>query len=127
MITVNTLKDFYETKQIYDKYNITFEPNCFCMAAKDGEEILGICLFKYEQDSVIIKEIMPRNDIMMADGVLRSTFFVASNKGIEKAFFDNESLEEIFTKLDFILDKNQKELKLKKIFDSCCGCSSENK
>lgn len=127
MITVNTLKDFYETKQVFEKYNVVFEPNCFCMAAKDGEETLGICLFKYEQESVIIKELQPRNDVMMADGVLRSTFFVASNRGIEKAYFDNDELENMLEKLDFILDKQEKSLKLKKIFDSCCSCSAENK
>lgn len=123
MIEVNVIKDFYETKKIFEENSISFENNCFCMAAKDGEETLGICLFKYENDSVIIKDIKPRNDLLMADGVLRSTFFVASNKNIEKAFFDNDDIVEIFKKLDFIDNIYDKSLKIKKIFDSCGCCN----
>lgn len=123
MIEVNILKDFYETKKIFEDNSIKFENNCFCMAAKDGEQILGFCLFKYENDFVLIKELHPRNDLMMADGVLRSTFFVASNRGIEKAFYDNRDIEPMLKKLDFVDNTQYKSLKIKKIFDSCGCCN----
>ena len=123
MIEVNILKDFYETKKIFEDNSIKFENNCFCMAAKDGEQTLGFCLFKYENDVVLIKELHPRNDLMMADGVLRSTFFVASNRGIEKAFYDNRDIEPMLKKLDFIDNTQYKSLKIKKIFDSCGCCN----
>ena len=126
MITINLIKDFFETKNIFEKYNTLFGTNCFCMAAKDNEDTLCLCLFKYSDDSVIIKDIQPRNDIMMADGILRSTFFVASNRGIEKAYYDNIEIEEMLDKLGFILNKKEKSLMLKKIFESCCGCSGQN-
>ena len=125
MIEVNVIKDFYESKNIFNKYNIVFENNCFCMAAKDKEEILALCLFKYDNDSVIIKELQPRNDLLMLDGVLRSTFFVATNRKMEKAFFDNDDLTDIFKKLDFIDNIDIKSLKLKKIFDSCGCCNKK--
>lgn len=125
MIEVNVIKDFFETKKIFEDYNIVFGENCYCMSAKDGEDVLGICLFKYEEDSVIIKELQPRNDLSIIDGVLRSTFFVASNRKIEKAFYDNDNLINVFEKLDFIDNIENKSLKLKKIFDSC-GCCNKN-
>lgn len=125
MIEVNVVKDFYETKKIFEEYNVLFQENCYCMSAKDGNELLGICLFKYDEDSVIIKELQPRNDLSIIDGVLRSTFFVASNRNIEKAFFDNDNLTDIFRKLDFIENIENKSLKLKKIFDSCGCCNKK--
>ena len=55
---------------------------------------------------------------------MRCVFFVASNKGIDNAFYENEELESIYEKLGFLLDKDSKSLKLKKIFEACSGCKN---
>ncbi len=125
MIKVVQLDSYEETKRVFGDKKIEFGPFHFCSVALDGEEKIGECLYKYDNGSVIIKEISPKNDFLLVDGILRSVFFVASNKGIEEAFYENEEHETIFEKLGFLLDKNNKSLKLKKIFEACEGCKNQ--
>ncbi len=124
MIKVVQLNDYEETKNAFNTKGIEFGPFHFCSAVFDGDEKIGECFYKYDNDRVIIKDIFPKDDIILVDSILRSVFFVASNKGIENAFYENEELETVYEKLGFLLDKKLKSLKLKKIFESCAGCKN---
>jgi hypothetical protein len=124
MIKVVQLDSYEETKSAFNSKGIEFGPFHFCSAVFDGEEKIGECFYKYDDDCVIIKDIFPKGDLLLIDGILRSVFFVASNKGIENAFYENKELEPIYEKLGFLLDKDYKSLKLKKIFEACSGCKN---
>ena len=122
MIKVIKLDSYEATKNAFAEKNISFGAFHFCSAAFDGEKKIGECFYEYKDDCVIIKDIFPKNDFLLIDGILRSVFFVASNNGIEKAVFLNDELTPIFKKLGFLLDEKEKSLKLKKIFETCEGC-----
>ena len=122
MIKVIKIDSYEETKKAFLDKEIPFGAFHFCSAAFDGDNVIGECFYEYKNDSVVIKDIFPKNDLMLVDGILRSVFFVASNNGIEKSFFEKDELSPIFKKLGFLINEEEKSLKLKKIFETCEGC-----
>ncbi len=86
--------------------------------AKDGENCCGYCLFEIKDGKMIITEIDPTINLSMADGVLRSALHIAVCRNITDAFYSGG--EELFEKLCFIENKDEKRLKISKLFESCC-------
>ena len=63
----------------------------------------------------------PENDIMLADGILRSALHVASERFITEVHYD-KSIFGIVDKLKFVKDKNECTLDIDKLFKSCKSC-----
>ncbi len=125
MIRVIQLDNYEATKEAFAQKGVPFGPFHFCSASFDGDKKIGECFYEYKNDAVIIKDIFPKNDFLLLDGILRSVFFVASNKGVEKAFYENSEHKVLFEKLGFLLDEKYKSLKIKKIFETCEGCKKD--
>lgn len=118
MIQVLPLKDEKLKKELFEKCGKNIQ-NGECVTAADGDEILGYCLFSIVDNTVTIHEIMPRDDVLMADGVLRSALYVASQRFVFKAYCDNDNLIDLLKRLSFIKDEKTRELDMDKLFKSC--------
>ena len=121
MISLAPLKNENDIKNFFEKCELEYNEFSGCVTAKNGDEILGFCLYDLS-DKMIIRHIEPMNDLALADGILRSTLHVAAEKSIMKAFYADTVPEEFFEKLQFIKDKAEKSLDIDKLFQSCCSC-----
>ena len=93
-----------------------------CVTAKNGDELLGLCLYELDNKKMMVQYIEPIDDIPLADGILRSTLHVAAERSVMNAFYADTVPEEFLRKIGFIKDAEQKSLDIDKLFKSCCGC-----
>ena len=111
----------------YQQENLSYNDNSGIVVASFCEEILGYAAFDLFDDKIIITEISPLNDIMLADGILRSALHIADYRGINEAFYSNEKLTLLLNKLDFIKDTQKMSIKIEKLHESCCSCQKSCK
>ncbi len=121
MITLKPIDDKQKTEEFFIEKGLEFNENSGVLLADNNGEILGFCLYLLKKESITILEIEPKDDLSLLDGVLRSTLHLAANRNIADAYYVKD--EEIFKKLGFIKDENNKTLKIEKLFESCCSCN----
>ncbi|MBE6787262.1 MAG: hypothetical protein E7537_02830 [Ruminococcaceae bacterium] len=125
MITLKTIEDTKQIKLFYTKENLEFNEFSNCLCAKDGEEVLGYCLFDIKGAQMIIRAINPQDDLMLLDGVLRSTLHIAASRNLEEAVAIEKSPLDIFKTLGFLKEDNK--LNIAKLYESgCSGCKNKN-
>ena len=122
MIFLAPIKEKEEIERLFKAKNFVYNEFSGCLAAKDGEEVLGLCLYYLDGEKMTVLHIEPTNDIAFADGILRSTLHVATEKSIMKAYYTNTVSEEFLNKIGFVKDSNEKTLDTDKLFKSCCSC-----
>lgn len=127
MITVLPEKNKEVLKELYEKNGISFNENSGATVAREKDAFLGCCLFFIDNEKFIINFLEPANDIMLADGILRSALHIADYRGIEKAFYSKTAPENVFKILDFIKDIEEKSLKIEKLHESSCSCQKNSK
>lgn len=121
MITLKTVETKQEAKAFFDKEGLTFNENSDCLCAKVSQEVLGYCLFDIDCKKMTIHAIEPQSDIMLLDGILRSTLHIAASRGLTEAVYSDKAPEKLFKTLGFV--KEDKTLNINKLFESkCCGC-----
>ncbi len=120
MITLKTVEKT-EVKVFFDKENLSFNEFSECLCAKDKEEVLGYCLFDIDSKKMTIRAIEPQNDLMLLDGVLRSTLHIAASRNLTEAVWSDKAPEKIFKTLGFITKENT--LNINKLFESKCCCN----
>ena len=122
MITVAPVGEKQEIKSRFEKAGLDFNENSGCVTAKCGDEVLGFCLYYLTQKGITVLYIEPKDDLSLADGILRSTLHVAASRSAMDARFEGEQNEALFSKLGFVLDKADKKLDIDKLFRGCnCG------
>ena len=122
MITVAPLKEKEEITAFFGKAGINIADNSGCVAAKWGEEVLGFCLYNLTEKGITVLYIEPKDDLSLADGILRSTLHVAASRSAMDARYEGEENGDLFQKLGFVLDKADKKLDIDKLFRGCnCG------
>lgn len=121
MITLKTV----ETKEaltFYKKEGLQINENSLCLCAKNKEEVLGYSLFDIEDKKMVIRAIEPQNDLMLLDGVLRSTLHIAASRNVTEATWGDNAPEKIFKTLGFVTKENT--LNITKLYENkCCGCN----
>ncbi len=122
MIALAPISDKDEITRLFLENGLEFSEISGCVKAKCGEEVLGFCLYNLDENGITIYKIVPGNDLILADGILRSTLHVAAERSIMNAFYSGEDTESICDKLDFIVDREEKRLNINKLFESCCSC-----
>lgn len=122
MITLSPLENNEEKTYFYKKAGIEQNADSGCVKAADRDEVLGFCLYDLDKEKIVIRYIEPLSDLGLADGILRSTLHVAAERSIMKAYYSESCPEDIFDKLKFIKDKEEKSLDIDKLFKSCCNC-----
>ena len=126
MIILAPISDKNEINRLFSENGLEFTKFSGCVKAKCGEEVLGFCLYDMDKNGIVIKKIFPENDLMLSDGILRSTLHVAAERSIMNAFFSGEDTEKLCDKLGFIKDKAEKRLNINKLFESCCSCRNND-
>ncbi len=119
MITLKTTEKI-QARAIFEKEGLEFKEESDCLCAKDKEEVLGYCLFDIKENTMTIRAIEPQNDLMLLDGVLRSTLHIAASRNIEKAVWSDKAPEKIFKTLGFVTEENT--LNINKLYESGCSC-----
>lgn len=123
MIEIKPVSDRDVTEKEFLKQGFEFNDNSLLVFAKEKEEIIGKSFLRIENENLYIMQISPENDIMMFDGMLRSSIHIGLERGAKAAFYENLSCEKNYERLGFILDKENKSLDIGKLFTSCHGCS----
>ena len=126
MIVLAPISDKSEINRLFLENGLEFTEFSGCVKAKCGEEVLGFCLYDLDKNGIVIYKIIPENDLMLADGILRSTLHVAAERSIMNAFYSGGDVERLCDKLGFILDREEKRLNINKLFESCCSCQKNN-
>lgn len=126
MIEVLPIRDETKVKDFFESRNYEYKEGCGCVVARCGNDFLGYCTYILDKDKITVLNLEPTDDLMMADGILRSALHVADSRMIDKAFYSADSPEDIFKKLGFIKNQSERTLAIEKLKESCCGCKKNN-
>lgn len=124
MIEVRPIKDLAALKDLYIKSDAVFNDSSSGVAAYDRSEILGYCLFYYSDESISVTALEPKNDLFLADGILRSALHVGVENGKNKAFYTENAPFELLDKLKFVKNTADRVLDIDKLFSSCPNCGN---
>ncbi len=124
MIEIKTVQSFDELKELYKNRNIDFSDFCMAVRAMNGNDEVGVCLFSLTPKGIYIKDIDPKEDLSLADGVLRSALHVAVFHNVNNAYYESTAPEDLFKKLKFVLNEKEKTLNINKLFESGCSCQN---
>lgn len=122
MIFLSVLEDEQLKQKFFAQNNISLNENSSCVTAKEKEQILGYCLFDIDKEKIVIRYITPKNDLGLADGILRSTLHVAAERFVMNAYYEDEEMFSFFNSLNFIKNVEEKSLNMDKLFTSCQSC-----
>lgn len=126
MISVLPVKEKEEVESLFNAHGLTFTHISGAVSAECDGKRLGYCLFELDGKKMTVLEIQPRNDLSLADGILRSALHNAVCAKVIRAEYLDSSPVEIFEKLDFILNRQEKTLNISKLFKSCHSCSNKS-
>lgn len=122
MITLGPIRDKVRVEKLFAERGLSYNDFCDCVAAINGDEVLGLCLYELDKEKITVLHIEPIEDIALADGILRSTLHVAAERSIMKAFYEATVPEDFLRKIGFVKNREEKSLDIEKLFKSCCGC-----
>lgn len=125
MISVLPSKDKEEIKSLFEKKSLDYNENSGCVIARCEGEMLGFCLYFLDEKEMTVLEIEPKDDLFLADGILRSAIHNAVCANVIAVHYSEEAPEEIFERLEFISDKNLRKLDASKLYKSCSSCGSK--
>lgn len=126
MISVLPIRDQNEVKRLFSDHKLEFGEFSGAVSAMCDGHRLGYCLFELDSKKMIILQLQPKDDLSLADGILRSALHNAVCANVIKAEYNESSPVEIFEKLGFILSKEEKTLDIMKLFESCHSCNNKN-
>lgn len=122
MITISPEKDNTVIKKLFSENKIEINPYSSAVIAKFGDEVLGYCLYELDAKKIVIHKVSPEDDIMLADGILRSALHVAAERSAMDARYSEFADEKLFEKLGFIKNQAERTLDIDKLFGGCkCG------
>ena len=124
MISVLPCHDIVQIERLFNKHNLVMDEFSGCVIASTGEEALGYCLYSLTPKTVTVLAVEPQEDIMLADGILRSALHVAAENFVLDAYYADCAPIDLFKKLDFIKNEEEKRLNIDKLFG---GCNCHNK
>lgn len=122
MIEIHPLRDREQLEALYGKYSVPFCDDSIAIVASDGDEILGCCLFDMTNQMGVVHFVDPIDDVMFADGLLRSALHVLVENGVDTAFYSENAPVSLFLKLQFVKNAETRELNVEKLFTSCKNC-----
>ncbi|MBQ4131886.1 MAG: hypothetical protein IJD71_06065 [Clostridia bacterium] len=125
MLEILVCEDKEKTKDLYTSLDIEYKEEYLSICAMAGDECLGFALFEISGGAETVFAVEPKNDPLLADGLLRSALHVGTERGITKAFFCGDDYVELYKKINFIEDLETKELKLQNLYSDCCACKKE--
>ena len=125
MIEILVCDDLKITAELYKNHEQDLSCDSLAVRAMSGAECLGYCLFSINDGKAIVHAVEPSEDIMLADGLLRSALHVGTERGITEAFYSDSKYETLYNKINFLEDKADKRLRLQNLFSDCCCCKKD--
>lgn len=125
MITVLPVENPERLAALYEAAGLVQPADGGGVEAKDGEESLGYCLYRFNEEAMTVLALEPASDRLMADGVLRSALHVAVTRGIPAAYYADTAPVQLFRSLGFIKNDENRELDIGKLFSSCKNCEAD--
>lgn len=122
MLTLAPMGDRAQIESIFNEKGIAVSEFSGCVTAKNGDEVLGLCLYELTDKKITVYYIEPLNDIPLADGILRSTLHVAAERSVMNAFYADTVSEKFLNTIGFIKSAEEKSLDIDKLFKSCQSC-----
>ena len=122
MIEIHPLRDKGKLAKLYVENNVKMNENSIAVVCADGDDILGFCLFDMLDDSLLLHSLEPKNDLFLLDGILRCALHVGVENGIMSAFYSENAPVDVFSKLKFIKNNENREINVDKLFSSCKNC-----
>lgn len=119
MISVLPVRDREEIENWFNRHNLETDEFSGCVTASQKDECLGYCLYRLTNKTMTIFVVEPQSDIPLADGILRSALHVAAENFVLDAFYDDSAPVELFKKLNFIKNEDEKRLNIDKLFGGC--------
>lgn len=107
---------------LFTAQGLPFTPDSGGVIAKNGQEQLGFCLYRMDDKAMTVLALSPLDDLLLADGVLRSALHVAVNHGIADVHYAETAPEKLFEKLGFVENSTEKALDVTLLFRDCKGC-----
>ena len=126
MITVLPCRCKEKIKQRFEDNNFEYTEKSGFVTAECGGEEIGFCLYYLDEKGICILNLEPQNDIMLADGVLRSALHVAAERSAMDARYSSTAPKELFKRLGFIKDEDERTLNIDMLFGGC-GCKANEK
>lgn len=123
MLTLAPISDKVQIESIFNEKGIALSEFSGCVTAKNGDDVLGLCLYELDLKKITVHYIEPLNDIPLADGILRSTLHVAAERSVMNAFYADTVPEAFLKTIGFIKNADDKSLDIDKLFKSCCDCN----
>lgn len=111
-----------ETKSLFSENNIEYNERSGCTVARDGQEILGYCLYYIDDKTMTVCALSPQDDLLLADGVLRSALHIAAVRGIADIRYTENAPNEVFCRLGFVENAAERTLDISLLFKDCGGC-----
>ena len=125
MISVIPSRNKDEIDRLFKKHSLATDEFSGCVIAKSGDEALGYCLYSLTAKTMTVFAVEPQSDIPLADGILRSALHVAAENFVLDAHYADCAPIELFKKLDFIKNGDEKRLNIDKLFGGC-NCHNKN-
>lgn len=125
MLEILVCEDQAVTAALYEERQVRYELGRLAIRAMFGEECLGYCLFAVNGEEETVFCVEPREDVMLADGLLRSALHVGCERGITAAFYADRDYEPLFRQLHFLEQPEEKRLRLQNLFTDCCHCGEQ--
>ncbi len=124
MISVLPSKDKVEIEELFKKHNLPTDDFSGCVIAREGQNVLGYCLYALTEKTMTVYVVEPQNDLPLADGILRSALHVSAENFVLDAYYDSCAPVELFRTLGFIKNEDEKRLNIDMLFG---GCNCANK
>lgn len=111
-----------ETEKLFSENNAEYNEYSDCTVARNGGEILGYCLYYIDDKTMTVCELSPQDDLLLADGVLRSTLHIAAVRGITDIRYTENAPEDVFLRLGFAENTTERMLDISLLWKDCGGC-----
>ena len=122
MLEIKIAGDCALVKELCEKNGLSACDSRFVMAATDKGEVIAYTVFSLLNDSLYLERVVPLDDPLMADGMIRSTLHVAAERGLAEAFYTDGVDETVLKRFRFVKDSERKTLDVGILFtDCCCG------
>ena len=117
MIEIKVVENAEKSREILSRHGAEDKT---LLAAADGQEIIAYTIFSVSGKEAKIYFIVPEEDIMLADGMIRSTIHVALSRGATEVYYEDTVSEKLLKTLNFILDSEKRLLDSDKLYRACC-------
>lgn len=120
MLEIKTVIDRNKAAALCEKCGISLTEERSVMAADDSGEIIGYTVFSIGDGSLTLERVVANGDVLLFDGLVRSTLHIAANRGLECVYYRDGADETLLSKLKLVKNRDEKTLDIDVLFKSCC-------